>query len=348
MYLRAYHLDAARRNFTMRTTYRHRANESFVFPSIFSLLLVVLASGLTTVSCGSTENLEGTATSASVNQTIQEILDQIQLWQQEHRESLARLPASTPPPSSSSSSQRPFVTVAFAQSLDGKMAAFELGDGITTATTTTRTTTSNYPLSGDDSLLLTHALRSIHDGILVGSRTFSIDNPRLTNRLWGSVTTTTETRRPRPIILDAHLRHIQHMRDGVLCRLKNPIVCCTHKAAAASLETLPFEADILACDCEAENENRLCLEDVLRRLKRNHGIETLMVEGGAALLSSLFDRSHGDDEDALVDALCITIAPKLLGSGIAPTFRQDIIITVITRQHQQPTTAPQPHRIPQQ
>jgi len=287
-----------------------------VFPSIFSLLLVVLTSGL-----------EGTATSASVNQTIQEILDQIQLWQQDHRESSARESSSTPSSSSSSSSssQRPFVTVAFAQSLDGKMAAFVRGDGITT--TTTRTTTSNYPLSGDESLLLTHALRSIHDGILVGSRTFSIDNPRLTNRLWGSAATTTDTRRPRPIILDAHLHHIQHMRDSLLCRLRNPIVCCTHKAAAASLEALPLEADILACDCEAENGNRLCLEDVLRRLKRNHGIETLMVEGGAALLSSLFDRSHGDDEDALVDALCITIAPKLLGSGIAPKFRQDTIIT---------------------
>lgn len=217
----------------------------------------------------------------SVETKIQEVVADLRIWQQEFE-----------------SSDRPFVTAAFAQSLDGYMAAYD---------ETTSTTTVNYPLSGDESLLLTHALRSMHSGILVGGRTLSMDNPRLTNRLWG--TEIDRLTSPRPILLDSHLNHIQKL--GQNCRLENPIVCCTEQAAS-SLETLPFNAQILACRCNADG--MLDIRDVLQQLKRRHGIQSVMVEGGAAVLSSFF-------EEGLVDALCITIAPKLLLSGAAPTFR---------------------------
>lgn len=219
-----------------------------------------------------------------VNVTIQNILNEIERWQQEFAES----PRST---------RRPFVTVTFAQSLDGKLAPFVQDD----EGKRSMTTTSNYPLSGEESLLLTHAMRSIHDGILIGSKTLVLDNPRLTNRKWQR----TETRSPRPIILDTDLRYLRQL--GTKCRIQHPIICCGPKAAAtACRENLPTKAQLLVCNCSSDG--RLYLKDVLLQLRQQHGIRTLMVEGGPELLSSFL-------LGQFVDGLCITIVPKMLLSG---------------------------------
>ena len=63
----------------------------------------------------------------------------------------------------SEKSAPPFITLTFAQSLDGKIALY-LDD-------LRSQTSSNFPISGSASLLLTHALRSVHDVILIGGRT---------------------------------------------------------------------------------------------------------------------------------------------------------------------------------
>jgi diaminohydroxyphosphoribosylaminopyrimidine deaminase/5-amino-6-(5-phosphoribosylamino)uracil reductase len=196
----------------------------------------------------------------------------------------------------SSARARPFVTASFAQSIDGKLAAFER-DG-------TGTTTSNYPLSGKESLLLTHAIRSVHDGIVVGGRTLLIDNPQLNNRLWGD----SKEKQPRPIVLDTHLRYVRELGDSK--RVENLIACCSEEAAA-SFESLPPSVQIVACKCLADG--RLDLNDVLSQLYTRFGIKSIMVEGGAAVLSSFFN-------EGLVDHICITIAPKLLGAGIALSY----------------------------
>jgi GTP cyclohydrolase II len=193
----------------------------------------------------------------------------------------------------SSTAARPFITASFAQSLDGKIAAFE-HDG-------TGTTTSNYPLSGKESLLLTHAIRSVHDGIVVGGRTLLIDNPQLNNRLWGD----SEEKQPRPIVLDTHLRYIRELGNSK--RVENLIACCSEEAAA-SFESLPPSVQILPCKCSSDG--RLDLDDVLAKLYTRFGIKSVMVEGGAAVLDSFLN-------EGLVDHMCITIAPKLLGEGIA-------------------------------
>ena len=182
---------------------------------------------------------------------------------------------------------RPFITLTFAQSLDGKIAL--------KTTTNKDETSSNLPLSGKESLILTHGLRSIHDAILVGGRTLSTDNPRLSNRLWGDS-------QPRPVVLDPELQHIQKLGSARLAQ--NIIVCCTHQAAA-SFQECDEMLEILPCQCN--EDGRLDLHDVLQRLRSTYAVQSLMVEGGAAVLSAFLSAR-------LVDCLCITVSPKLLGN----------------------------------
>src|SRR4029079_2712702 len=78
---------------------------------------------------------------------------------------------------------RPFVTLAYAQSVEGR---FAIARGLRSA------------LSGPESLRFTHALRAGHDGILVGVGTVLADDPELRVRL-------VEGRDPQPVIVDSHL-----------------------------------------------------------------------------------------------------------------------------------------------
>ena len=218
-------------------------------------------------------------------QTIQEIINGIASWKQACAKDKDR--------------DRPFVTLSFAQSLDGKIGVY-LDDSY-------NQTSSNFPISGDESMLLTHALRSIHDAILVGGKTLSIDNPRLSNRLWGSADD--PTHQPRPVILDTHLRHIQSLGDSR--RAQNLIICCCQEAEKqytgdrTGLTLLPVPLDERA---------RIDLAVMLIKLRKEFGIQSLMVEGGSTVLSAFGARS-------IVDCLCVTVSPKLLGGmGIPSTI----------------------------
>lgn len=64
-------------------------------------------------------------------------------------------------------SNRPFITLSYAQSLDGSIALFDKRRAL---------------ISGTESLVLTHAIRRVHDAILVGAGTIDRDNPKLTVR----------------------------------------------------------------------------------------------------------------------------------------------------------------------
>ncbi|MCB0123506.1 MAG: GTP cyclohydrolase II, partial [Caldilineaceae bacterium] len=78
----------------------------------------------------------------------------------------------------------PFVTLSYAQSLDGSIAA---ADG------------TPLRISGERAMTLTHMLRAAHDAILVGVGTVLADDPQLTVRLVAGSD-------PQPILLDTHLR----------------------------------------------------------------------------------------------------------------------------------------------
>jgi GTP cyclohydrolase II len=79
---------------------------------------------------------------------------------------------------------RPFLTLSYAQSLDGSIAD---RPGRPLA------------LSGSQSMALTHGLRAAHEAILVGIGTVLADNPRLNVRLVAG-------KDPQPVVVDSRLR----------------------------------------------------------------------------------------------------------------------------------------------
>lgn len=71
--------------------------------------------------------------------------------------------------------ERPFITLTFAQSLDGKIAKRD----------------QQILISGKESMAMTHKLRTFHDGILVGIGTALVDDPQLNGRRVSSCKTNT-------------------------------------------------------------------------------------------------------------------------------------------------------------
>jgi 2,5-diamino-6-(ribosylamino)-4(3H)-pyrimidinone 5'-phosphate reductase len=83
---------------------------------------------------------------------------------------------------------KPFITLTFAQSLDGMIS--KQGQQIL--------------ISGKESMAMTHRLRTFHDGIMVGIGTALVDDPQLNARYISP--TIQPILQPQPIILDPFLK----------------------------------------------------------------------------------------------------------------------------------------------
>jgi len=184
--------------------------------------------------------------------------------------------------------KRPFVTLTYAQSVDGCIAA---------------QVDQPLAISGPQSRGLTHELRAAHDAILVGIGTVLADDPRLTVRL-------VDARNPRPVVLDSRLRF---PLDARLLAGSEPWIVTSEdadprrqaalEAAGAGVLRLPLSAP-----------GRISLEHLLSELA-GRGVYSLMVEGGAAVISSFL-------ASRLVDHLVVTVAPILVG-GLPAVARLD-------------------------
>lgn len=171
---------------------------------------------------------------------------------------------------------RPFVTLSYAQSWDGSI-ALHSGDALA--------------LSGEQSITLTHTLRSMHDGILVGIGTVLSDDPRLNVRQCSGPD-------PQPIVLDANLRIPPAAR---LCHLSEKRCW----VLTSSGNSAPYHSDLDIIRLPGDHKGRVCLRAALGELK-HRGIHSLMVEGGAHVISGFLKQS-------LVDAIVLTVAPRLVG-----------------------------------
>jgi len=183
---------------------------------------------------------------------------------------------------------RPFVTVTYAQSVDGSIAGRNR---------------EQLRLSGDASMCLTHHLRAAHDAILVGIGTVLSDDPRLTVRR-------APGKNPQPVVLDTHFR------TPDTCRLirnsgLRPWIMGGDAAAGAEAGRLS-DTGAVATLVSATDDDRVDLPSVLRLLF-DRGVESLMVEGGARVITSFVKAQ-------LVDQFIITIAPRMVGG--LPVFEQ--------------------------
>ncbi len=179
-------------------------------------------------------------------------------------------------------SQRPFVTVSYAQSIDGSIA--------------TRNRRP-LPISSPDAMRMTHTLRALHDGILVGIETVLADDPQLSVRL-------VEGPHPRPVVLDSRLRtpHDARLLQGGPRR--SWLVGAADTPPARVMDMTRAGAEVFTCPRDARS-GRLDIPQTLGLLHAK-GIERLMVEGGARVITSFV-------QSQMVDLFIVTIAPKLIG-----------------------------------
>ena len=183
-----------------------------------------------------------------------------------------------------SGSSLPAVTVHYAQTIDGRIAS--------------RTGDARW-VSGESSLRLAHELRATHDAVMVGIGTVLQDDPRLTVRLVSGES-------PVRVVVDSTLRvplDANVLRD----RGSRTLIATTERASAAQVRRVRESgAEVLRVSARPNGE--VDLRDLLRRL-RAEGLESLLVEGGRGIITSVL-------RERLVDRLMVCIAPKVLGKGI--------------------------------
>jgi GTP cyclohydrolase II len=178
-------------------------------------------------------------------------------------------------------STRPAVTISYAQSLDGSIAA---ADG------------TPIKISGAASMAMTHRLRASHDAILVGIGTAIADDPRLTVRL-------VPGEDPQPVIVDSRLRlpsdaAIFSSGQGAPWIITTP---AHDPVRRAELETAGATIFIVS----STDDGRVNLAEMLDLLGER-GIRSLMVEGGSRILRSFLC-------DRLVDQMVVTLSPTIIG-----------------------------------
>ncbi|MGA2763788.1 MAG: RibD family protein [Spirochaetia bacterium] len=191
---------------------------------------------------------------------------------------------------------RPIVTLSWAQSRDGAIAQPDRTRAI---------------LSGPESMALTHRLRSLHRGILVGIGTVLADDPQLTVRL-------VEGPSPQPVVLDSALRTPCAAR---LLQRSDSGPWIIHSQEASPARARELEQRGARLFSLPRKGNGLPLLEVLRILSEN-GIDSLMVEGGARVLRSFL--SGGLAQQAVV-----TVSPvemnglRIFDNAVMPAFAEE-------------------------
>lgn len=176
---------------------------------------------------------------------------------------------------------KPFVTVSYAQSIDGSIASRG---------------SDSLSLSCRKSLEMTHFLRSRHDCLLVGINTVLADDPQLNVRYC-------EGPNPQPIILDSQLRFptdARLLKTGDL----SPVILTTDQASAERKQQLEKRgARIITVG--TNSHQRVNLKNALKIIGKL-GYTSVMVEGGASIIGQFL----GLD---LTDYCIVTIVPRLIG-----------------------------------
>ncbi|HLG93827.1 MAG TPA: bifunctional diaminohydroxyphosphoribosylaminopyrimidine deaminase/5-amino-6-(5-phosphoribosylamino)uracil reductase RibD [candidate division Zixibacteria bacterium] len=176
----------------------------------------------------------------------------------------------------------PFVTLKFAQSLDGRIA------------------TKNYDsrwITGEPARRFAHFLRATHDAVLVGRKTVEADDPQLTVRM-------VKGKNPWRLVLDTEgklrstARLVRENEDGKTVLL----------FGRSDLSNVELRGEVAVWPVGLKGgriDLRAALETVLAR-----GITSVLVEGGAGVLTNFF-------KEKLADKVYVATAPMIIGEGIS-------------------------------
>ena len=179
-------------------------------------------------------------------------------------------------------SWRPYVVLKYAQTVDGRIA--------------TRRGEAKW-ISSESERRISHGLRAACDAVLVGVGTAIIDDPQLTVRMVPGPS-------PLRVVLDSTLRLPSTAR--VLDERAGTVVITTEPSSEESRAALRARSvGVHVVDAGPRGVDLASALETLRGL----GVGSLLVEGGARVITSFF-------AEKLVDRLVVAIAPTIMGAGI--------------------------------
>lgn len=224
---------------------------------------------------------------------------------------LPPLPLSSPSQSLSQSHSPllPFITLTYAQSLDSRIAA---EPGVRTV------------ISHAQTKSMTHFIRTRHDAILVGINTLLADNPSLNCRY----TSDSNDSKIQPVIIDPHFKFGDLLKQrGNSDSYTHGIKILENSQNLSGLKPIfivsenvsldldvPLLQDIIVLKLESDPSCHFKWFDVLKNLKSNFKINSVMIEGGANIINTLLNEINPLNQEYLVDSLIITVGPVFLGN----------------------------------
>jgi GTP cyclohydrolase II len=180
---------------------------------------------------------------------------------------------------------RPYTVLKYAQTLDGRIATTH-GD-------------SKW-ISGEEERRVSHALRAASDAVLVGVGTVLADDPQLTVRMLPGIS-------PMRVVLDSTLRTPPTARildeDAATLILTTPQAAPERRAAMSDRGVMVRVVE----DGDGSGAEGVPIRSALRALY-DEGVKTLLVEGGAQVITSMLAAG-------VVDRIVVAVAPTIIGAG---------------------------------
>lgn len=178
----------------------------------------------------------------------------------------------------------PYITLTYAQSING---------------TISNINRSQLQLSNQFSKLLTHQLRNVHDGILIGIGTVINDNPILTTRLPGHHST---VHSPHPIIIDTQCKLYDTYMNYRIMERKPTIVTVLPQNNHKVIQLQSLGCIVVTSLYNTQHTQYVDLYDTFTQLYPYY--KSIMIEGGSTIITSMLTQYT-----RYINQVIITVAP---------------------------------------